>query len=262
MADTQYMDILNDVLRENDWRFGSIYPDGDGCNEEIFLYESYGNEIAELNTILKERLKAKGIDTYPDYDREDYYVDFVTGYNWGYSDSYYICDDCGKAFRYPEYGTANYWTGDGFIICEDCVKENYKDEYIAELINNPQKANVLLNPNELEELGFIKLDGDYENGFYGVEDKPQAIYDRLKNDKVEIIFHVGESNPFAIYFSAWVRPINGEQLFYSKRDGIKTLEEMKEFCVANFDYGDETNAVTYMEEWWKEYDFECITEER
>ena len=101
MADTQYMDILRDVLRENDWRFGSIYPDGDGCNEEIFLYESYGNEISELNAILKERLKAKGIDTYPDYDREDFYVDLATDYNWGYSDSYYICDACGKAFPIP-----------------------------------------------------------------------------------------------------------------------------------------------------------------
>ena len=256
----QYMDILDEVLRENDWKWGTIYPDGDECNEEVFLYENYGNNISDLNAILKEKLKAKGIDTYPDYDREDYYIDFVTGDNWGYNDEFFICSECEKAFRYNNYGTANYWVGDGFIICEDCVRENYKEEYIAEHINNPKKANVLLNPGELRELGFTRLDGDYENGMYGVEDKPEIIYDRLKNNKAEIIFHVDESNPFAIYFSIWVRPINGEQLFYSKRDGIKTLEEMKEFCVANFDYGDETNAITYMNEWWKEYDFEEVVE--
>lgn len=256
----QYMDILAEVLRENDWKWGTIYPDGDEYNENVFLYESYGNNINDLNAILKEKLKEKGIDTYPDYDRKDYYIDFVTGDNWGYDDSYFICNECGKAFRYNDYGRNNYWSGDDFIICEDCVKENYKEEYIAELINNPKKANVLLNPGELRELGFTRLDGDYENGMYGVEDEPQTIYERLKNDKAEIIFHVNESNPFTVYFSVWVRPINGEQLFYSKRDGIKTLEEMKEFCVANFDYGDETNAVTYMDEWWKEYDFEEVIE--
>lgn len=260
MADTQYMDILNDVLIENAWKWGSIYPDGDRCNEEIFLYESYKNEISELNAILKERLKAKGIDTYPDYDREDYYVDFVTGYNWGYIDSYYICDDCGKAFRYPEYGVSNYWVGDGFILCKDCVKENNKEEYIESIINNPKKADMLLEPYELEKLGFVKIDCSYEHGLYGREDKPQWIYKTLKHDKVDVLFHIDESNPYAVYFSAWVR--SDDRLFYSKRDGLKTEKELKEFCVANFDYGDETNAVTYMEEWWKEYDFECITEER
>lgn len=259
MAQEQYMDILRDILAENDWKWGSIYPDGDGYNDEVFIYESYGNQISELNEILKARLQAKGVDAYPDYDREDYYIDLATGCNWGWSDSYFICEDCGKAFRMPDYGRQNYWCGDGFIVCEDCMKENYKDEYIAERINDPYKANVLLDPDELEELGFIRLPGDYENGFYGTNDCPKDIYEKIKNDKAEVIFNVNESNPFAVYFSAWVRPIGDERLFYSRRDGIKTEKEMKDFCVANFDYGDETNAITYLPEWWKEYDFEEVT---
>ena len=36
---------------------------------------------------------------------------------------------------------------------------------------------------------------------------------------------------------------------------IMTYEEMKEYCKENYDYGDPTNFVTYMSEWWKEYDF-------
>ena len=254
----QYMDILHDVLRENDWKWGSIYPDGRNDEAEVFIYEPQGNELSELNAILKERLQAKGIDTYPDYDREDYYIDFVTGDNWGYEDSYFICYDCNKAYRKPEYGRQNYWAGDGFIYCEDCVRENHKEEYIDELINNPHNANILLNPNELEEMGFVKIEDDYENGLYGTCDDPKKIFEKFKNNKAEIIFSIDESNPFAIYFSVWVRAKEDETLYYSKRDGIKTESEMKEFCVTNFDYGDETNYITYVDEWWKEYGFEEV----
>lgn len=201
----QYMDILRDVLAESNWEWGDIYPDGDGNNEEVFIYEPYKHDISELNAILKNRLKAKGIDTYPDYDRDDYYVDFVTGDNWGFNDSYFICEDCGKAYRINEYGSTNYWHGDGFILCENCVKEGYAEEYIEDLVNDPQHANVIFNPYELIKLGFEKVGGQYENGLYGINHRPKEIFDKLKDSYKEIIFHIDESNPFAIYFSAWAR---------------------------------------------------------
>ena len=36
---------------------------------------------------------------------------------------------------------------------------------------------------------------------------------------------------------------------------IMTYDQMVEYCKENYDYGDETNYITYMSEWWKEYDF-------
>ncbi len=39
---------------------------------------------------------------------------------------------------------------------------------------------------------------------------------------------------------------------------IMTYSQMVEYCKENYDYGDETNYITYMEYWYKEYDFEEV----
>lgn len=36
---------------------------------------------------------------------------------------------------------------------------------------------------------------------------------------------------------------------------VMTYNQMVEYCKENYDYGDETNYITYMQEWYKEYDF-------
>lgn len=39
---------------------------------------------------------------------------------------------------------------------------------------------------------------------------------------------------------------------------IMTYEEMKKYCEENYDYGDETNIMTYVSTWWREYGFKPI----
>lgn len=39
---------------------------------------------------------------------------------------------------------------------------------------------------------------------------------------------------------------------------IMTYTQMVEYCRENYDYGDETNYITYMQDWYKEYDFEEV----
>lgn len=36
---------------------------------------------------------------------------------------------------------------------------------------------------------------------------------------------------------------------------IMTYEQMVEYCKENYDYGDPTNMMTYIFNWWEEYDF-------
>ena len=36
---------------------------------------------------------------------------------------------------------------------------------------------------------------------------------------------------------------------------IFTYAKMVEYCKENYDYGDETNYITYMEHWYEEYGF-------
>lgn len=263
MAKEQYMHLLREILEETDWNYGNIYPDGDGYNDEVFIYEGYKPHTVEsLNELCKAKLKENDIDTYPDHTYDSYYIDFITGDNWGYYDSYFICDDCYKAYRYNEYGTANYWVGDGFIFCEDCVRETYKETYVEEyLVNDPTKANTILGINEIEDMGFEKANEyEYENGWYGTTDDPKEIYETMRKayPNSDILFDITSNNPFAVYFDVYIRKADEDKYIDTSTGEVMDYEQMEQYCKENYDYGDETNFVTYMEEWWKEYGFKKI----
>ena len=266
MAKEQCMHLLREILEETDWNYGDIYEDGDEYNDEVFIFSGYGEYTVEsLNELCKAKLKENDVDTYPDYTYDSYYIDFITGDNWGYYDSYFECSECGKAYRMNEYGAANYWCEDGFI-CEDCVKEKYKEDYVEYLANNPQHVNTILSVGDLEELGFEKANEDrYENGWYGTTDCPTEIYEDMANiyPTSDILFHLRDINPFAVYFDCYIRisdeDKSREKMYIDKTTGeVMTYKEMEQYCKENYDYGDETNFVTYMEEWWKEYDFKEV----
>ena len=267
MANTQYIDLLREILNENEDGYGVIEIDGDGYNDYVFIWEGYSEKIAEFNELCKAKLKANGIDTYPDYDREEYYIDFITGDNWGYYDSYYVCDHCGKAYRYPDYGTHDYFSTEYGIICGDCVRENkdIRDDYLESLINNPKSANGLLGIDVLEELGFEQLNEDtFENGMYGTCDCPTEIYELYNKayPNSDIVFHISSSSPFAVYFDVYIRKADedeGREVYMNCRTKeLYTLDEMKQYCKENYDYGNPTNAITYMENWYGEYGFKKI----
>ena len=254
------------ILNENEDDYGVIEVDGDGYNDYVFIWEGYSKKIAEFNELCKAKLKANGIDTYPDYDREEYYIDFITGDNWGYYDSYYICDHCNKAYRYPEYGTHDYYSTEYGIICGDCVRENedLKEDYIESLVNNPKLANTLLSVGDIEDLGFEQVnESTYENGLYGVNDCPTDIYEMYHKSypNSDIIFHINGNNPFAVYFDVYICKADediDDKYIETSTGEIMNYEQMKRYCEDNHDYGDPTNAVTYMENWYEEYGFKKI----
>ena len=51
-----------------------------------------------------------------------------------------------------------------------------------------------------------------------------------------------------------------EPTYYENPDTgeLMTYDEMVEYCRENFDYGDPTNYVTYMSNWWEEYEFRKV----
>ena len=206
MAKEQHLDIIRKVLTNIDG--ADLYIDGDENNDYILLIES--NDVKDqLNELFKEELHKNDIDTYPDYNWDDYYVNFATGDNYGFYDEYYICSECNKAFKTNNgYATAKVWLGDGFCLCANCVKED-PTEYINERLNNPDKMNVILSDSELEQLGFKKLnDEHYENGYYGIHDNPSKLYAKAKQDypNSSILFSIYENyNPYATEFDIWIK---------------------------------------------------------
>lgn len=159
------------------------------------------NEVPE---IVREALDENNIKWYD-------IVESALGCEWGFSDEYTTCCDCGNVIRTSpdSYGwQPDYYVGDGFIACKECFDNtpNYQEAYIEERINNPQNAvNGLLDKDQIEELGFVEVDEDFENGWYNRHDNPQKIYDRLSENYEEVLFYVDGVGQFHVSFVAFVR---------------------------------------------------------
>lgn len=186
------------------------YPKGTEYAEENFLIVDGWNSIEELNEWLNDNYgEILEEETRYSYNGDRYFtnwIDYLTQKMWGFSDEYAICDDCGKAFKTsPDgYSPSPYWIGDGFIICEDCVKNNYKEDYLESLLNNPKKANTILSEKELLELGYEKV-SEFENGWYGTCDDPEEILETAmrENPENDYLFSIKENQPFCVIFELW-----------------------------------------------------------
>lgn len=133
-------------------------------------------------------------------------------HDWGFSDEYGTCSNCGDVIRIapdsymwqPEYFLNRY----GEAFCKDCLSEDdsLKEDMLDELINNPSNAiNGMMTEKEVEDMGFIKHNGVYQDGWYGREDDPQKIYDELSKKYKEVLFMVDSINQFHINFVVFVR---------------------------------------------------------
>ena len=213
-----YMDLVYEIcayLNDSERGFNSwVCEDGDNEGEEVLvIYDT--QELATLNSRLKEKFEELGVDTSDVFrtDDDESYVEFATDGKWEYYDEVYTCDGCGKVFRIEQYGYRNYYMGDGYILCPECLKED-PSEYIEGLINNPKNANTLFSAEELNDLGFERVGEEYENGWYGQTDDPKTILDNIlaENPNAEVIFDiVKDYNPFATRFITYIRTDKEEE---------------------------------------------------
>lgn len=157
-----------------------------------------------LNTFVEEVNKLNHLKE----DEEDILTEDDILNNWGFSDEYTTCDECGDIIRTSatHYGwKPDYWINNGSICCGKCIR-NYPEEYIEHLTNNYHAANTILNSEALEEYGYIKLPEQYETGFHpGQNDSPEKIYNEIKNKYDSIIFEILDSGQFDIRWTIWVK---------------------------------------------------------
>lgn len=178
------------LIKERSWGHGKVLKD-----------VRINNEVPE---IVKNAFDEHNIKWYN-------VVESVLGCEWGFSDEYTICDDCGNIIRTsPDsyHWQPDFYVGYGFIVCGKCFREtnDYIKEYISEKINNPKNAvNGLLSEEDIEKLGFIKLNNEYESGWYSVNHDPEKIYESLSKDFKEVLFYVNNVEQFRINFIVFVR---------------------------------------------------------
>lgn len=105
-----------------------------------------------------------------------YLTTLLTEDEWGYSDEWTTCHNCGYVVRTmadsyswkPEYMILD----DCTLLCSDCLLEDdgTKERVIDELANNPNKANTILSYKDFIDLGFEQLNvHHYESGWYGTK---------------------------------------------------------------------------------------------
>ena len=187
--------------------------------EEMFLIVDSWDFIREFHSWANDKYRKELYEEtrydYPeDLENQRYFtawLDYLTQGMWGFSDEYSVCEHCNKAFRTSpdSYSwTANYWLGDGFIICDECVKEDFAEEYLESLHNNPKTANTILSDDEMENAGYEKINRDsYESGWYGRCDDPQDILEKEMetNPDYDYVFSICGNGQFHTDFDLWRR---------------------------------------------------------
>lgn len=128
--------------------------------------------------------------------------------NWGFSDEYITCSDCGEVIKTspdsygwkPDFAIVN----DCELLCGECIRFRPQD-YLQDLINNPKKANTIIYDDSLVELGFKKITEDFEAGWYGRYDDPEKILERMEKKYFEVIFSITSNGQFSTDYVCWVR---------------------------------------------------------
>lgn len=185
-------------------------------NGEDFMIVDSWDDVIEIQKALDPSFEPK--DKYDTKVLDDYMP-------WGFSDSYVVCDECGDVIcTEPDskHWKADFFVSDNGIVCGDCVREDPQD-YIEYLVNNPNNANTILDPSNLEDEGFEKLDGDtYQSGYYGRNDDPKSILKDLMNKypQGEFIFNVIGVGQFAVDFDVYGRNLEEIEESCKKNEGV------------------------------------------
>lgn len=128
-----------------------------------------------------------------------------------FNDEYTKCTECGKVIKTTPSGCTwqpDYFVGDGYIVCEECFNNNedYQEAYLEDRINNHEKAvGDLLEEGKLIDLGFKKIEMEYEQGMYDRHDNPSEILNELNEKYEEVVFVITDSNTFMTRFVPYVR---------------------------------------------------------
>jgi hypothetical protein len=137
------------------------------------------------------------------------------GVNFEWYDEWAVDHDYDKAYRTEadsySWQRSFVWTDDGEMLTPD-------DEIATWLewaTNEPTRCLMrhLFSDAELETEGFVERSCEFENGWYGQEDNPQAIYDAIREREpdTDILFKLADVEQFRVTFCVYVRESEGDQ---------------------------------------------------
>ena len=131
------------------------------------------------------------------------------GYTIEWSDEWATCSHCYNAIRtqadsYSWQMFGAFLEDDGEFVCGECLCEN-PEWIIDDIMNDPRKALRDFGI-DLEAAGWSKCDAEFESGWYGREDDPEAIVREVVPDGHDYLFALGRVGQFSVEFTCWTRP--------------------------------------------------------
>lgn len=128
-----------------------------------------------------------------------------------WSENWQSCQSCYKAYRttqdcYTWKSKMDHMEEWDSYVCESCIREDKAElEYLKQFHNDATKATKF--DWDLEELGYVKYNGTYQNGFHEhMTDDPRKIFKFLQEKLAfpTILFRIGHVSQFYIEFETWV----------------------------------------------------------
>jgi len=141
-----------------------------------------------------------------------------------WSDEWDSCHDCMKLVRSQpnSYGwkRAAWVSDDCEVFCHECVKADPSD-YIESLVGVDNNG-ITIEDIDLEKYGFVKLQDNLENGWYGGQKAdPKVVGKALRKQGIDrYVFVIDSVGQFDLSFSVWV---DKEQLAATELDPEKGL---------------------------------------
>ena len=124
-------------------------------------------------------------------------------------DEWTDCGECLKAVRIQpdSYSwTMSYVEWAGEITCHECMEDDdHKRDFLeSELEDDPNRADTL--DWDLEGLGYVRMDADFQNGLYGGQSaNPHKIASALRERGIErFVFQIDSVGQFDARFSCWL----------------------------------------------------------
>ena len=240
--DIDTMEVFEDIISKIEQEINELIKDLNeflkvsiNCEDGICLHlypyyvsESFENwQIKEINNIICENnlnssfgnYRGKNFlllqDTPEELEKFGIVVDDI-GVEYGFSDEYTSCSNCGNIIRTSpdSYSwTQDYYVGDCEILCNTCLNDNieniivtYHDDYKRALTHD------MISENKLIELGYVKLNNEeYESGWYNHNDDPEKIAKNLwKNKYYNSVFYISNDEQFRTNFDVYYLPENKE----------------------------------------------------
>ncbi len=130
------------------------------------------------------------------------------GFELEWLDEWTVCSHCNHAFRtqpdsYSWKMFGAFLESSCEMVCGSCLADN-PDWIIDEYVNDPHRA--ITFDLDLAEAGWVEVDGDWRNGWYGQEDKPAEVAKQHVPDGHDFVFVVGSVGQFELSFDLWIRP--------------------------------------------------------